>query len=332
MAYANLISQSCNNPIESFCRFRDFVCKRNATYDYSTTGIGWTLVDSDYTGASENVPGNNNWFVIYSDGEDGLRDLYYKFTLKNSGYIDVIGYLYWNSSTQTGTQLFGAIYNWTTTWSTNNILYIFGDLDAIFGITQFGTNYFTCHFGWMPDSPISQDIINYSSAITAGGSVELTFSSVPSEWAVNTKLFVWDNTNIELVNISAIDGNDVTFTNIASSYASGADFSMERTNFVQHGTSMAYYALLISHSGTKNDASCIPVPTWLTNPTSGDGLTGLYPAQKTNILSATTLMGPFKNSFTTLNSFTNGSAHTIGSTDYTYFNLFSSRSTLIKTV
>ena len=46
MAYVNLVNRTISGIPEYFQIFRDFVCKLDGgTYDYSTTGIGWTLVD-----------------------------------------------------------------------------------------------------------------------------------------------------------------------------------------------------------------------------------------------------------------------------------------------
>ena len=67
MAYANLIKQPCNNVAEIFKHCRDFVCRRNGSYDYSTSGIGWSLVDSSYA-TDEHNPASGDWFVVYSAG------------------------------------------------------------------------------------------------------------------------------------------------------------------------------------------------------------------------------------------------------------------------
>ncbi len=328
MAYANLIAVSCNNPIETFMRFRDFMCKRNGTYDYSTTGVGWTYHDSSYA-INESTISVNDYFVMYSAGEDGLRDMYYKVQYV-SGAINIYGYLYWNNTTHAGTQQFGINNTWTNTLATNNVMWVYADLDAFIGISKYGTTYYSGMGGWMPDSPISSAITVAPGAITAGSNVVVNFTSIPGTWAVGTKLFVRDTANIERVTISAINGTSVTFSSFAASYAAGCKFQLEMTNYVGGGNAAGNYYLLIDHAGTKNT---IIAPDYIgvAYPSTGDGLSGNYVAKKIYLSSAANWMGPLKNQYQTV-SLTSESTHTDGPTNYRFFNIYSSRFALVKEV
>jgi len=331
MAYANLIAQSCNNPIETFMRFRDFICKRNGTYDYSSTGVGWTLHDSYYA-VNEDTISINDYFVIYSAGEDGQRDIYF-YVKYVSGYITIQGYLYWNNTTHAGVQLFGSASNWNNTLATNNVLWLYADLDQFIGVAKYGTSYYTVDGGWMPDSVIDQTVTVAASAITAGSSITVTFTSVPAEWAVNTYLFVKDTVNIERVKITGISGTDVTFQTFVASYLAGSKFSLEVTTYISTNnfTSTRYFQ--INHDGVKSSTTgCILDNTSITNPTSGDALSGLIPAKKYYMSNATMWAGPLKNCLSTVSTLTSETTHTIGAQGYRFFNLYSAGYTLIKEV
>jgi len=329
MSAANLLAQSCNNPKETFMRFRDFMCKRNGTYDYSTTGIGWTLHDSSYA-VNEDTISVNDYFVMYSAGEDGLRNMYFKIQYV-SGYINILGFLYWNAGTHAGVHQFGAANSWTNPLDTNNILWVYGDLDAFCGIAKYSASYNAGQGGWCPDSPTSQEITTSAGAITAGSSVIVSFTAVPAEWAVGTKLFVRDTANIERVNISAISGTDVTFTTFVASYSAGCTFCLEENTFVSTQNANSSHYVLIDHSGAKN-GSVSPDNPGIAGLASGSGLTGKYPAKKVHLSSATTLIGPLKNQLAAISTFTSETTHTLGADGYRFFNLYSARYALIKEV
>jgi hypothetical protein len=321
MAYKNLLNLTQSNPKDSFQRIRDFMCSRGV---YASTGAGWTYHDSYYL-ISETSISNNDYFVMYSAGEDGQRDLYFKVLVK-SGYIDIIGYLYWNNGTHAGVHAYGVASSWTNTDNTNNILWVFADLDKFFFITKY-TPYYGATGGWMPDSSYSQTI-SVATGYTAPRT--FTFASVPESWAIDTELFIRDTANIEKVTISNISGNDVTLASLVASYTTGAKFCLENTNYVQsQNNSLGNYNLQIDHNGTKN-VSVVP-----DNPqvqTSGvDGLTKKYVAKMIYLASSTNLIGPIKDVlFTT--SLASGSTHTIGSVNYTYFGLYNGAYFMIKTV
>jgi len=317
MAYVNLIGQSCINPLETFCRFRDFVCKRAGTYDYSLTGIGWTLFDSYYA-VNEDTISTNDYFVIYSNGENGDNEQYIHVK-KTANAFTISGYLKWNATTHTGVFAYG-VDNWTNTDATNNILWIYGDLDAVLGISKYSTIYYPGMFGWMPESVIDQTKTTVALAITAGSNVVVAFPSVPAGWAVGTKLFVRDGVNLERVNITVIDGLNVTFSAFVASYLADSEFSMEITNYTQGNNQAAYVKLQIGHSGTKDNSTTQDNIT-IVNPTSGDGLTGLYPNKQIYFSNATTWIGPLKNQLATLSGFTSETTHTIGVDGYRFFNL-----------
>lgn len=312
-------------------RFRDFVCKRNGTYDYSASGIGWTLIDSSYA-VSESSLTDNDWFVMQSPGENGLRSMYVLVQYVAAGYFNVQRYLYWDATTHTGTQMFGTSSSWTNQEATNNILSIYGDLDAVIGIAKYSNNYNATLFGWCPESTFDQSFIVAPGAITAGSSRVVTFSSAPpSSWIVGKKLFVEDTANIELVQITAVSGNDVTFQSFEASYAAGAKFSEEKTDYVTGSNAWSTWYMLINHGGEKN-GYVYPNDNTITNPSASDGLTGLYPSRKIYCSYTNTFFGPIKNILSTYYGLTDESTHLVGSTGYRFFNLYSGLYCLIKEV
>jgi hypothetical protein len=149
---------------------------------------------------------------------------------------------------------------------------------------------------------------------------------------VGTKLFVSDNANIELVAVSAISGNDVTFSSFVSSYSAGSKFCMERTEFVQNqNNASGTHSLMIGHNGAKNH-SVSPADISAGNPTLGDGLTGEYPGRSRFFTSTTALVGPQKNVVVSGSQFTAETIHDISGENYKYFLLFSGFHILIKEV
>ena len=130
MAYANLVGIACIDKTEFFCRMRDFICKRNGTYDYSGTGIGWTLHDSSYA-TDEDNPADNDWYVIYSPGEGGKDDLYMKIVM-TSANIYINGYQAWDATAHTGGNRYvTSTSNFAVGVSDTPTLYIYGNLDGI---------------------------------------------------------------------------------------------------------------------------------------------------------------------------------------------------------
>ena len=100
MAYANLLEQACTDKEEVFQRLRDFICKRNGTYDYSSTGIGWTLHDAVYATDEDNCA-SGDYFVIYSAGEGTKEDMYFLVTWATN-YINFVAYQSWDNSAHSG--------------------------------------------------------------------------------------------------------------------------------------------------------------------------------------------------------------------------------------
>lgn len=330
MAYKRLSGVSLNNPKETFQHIRDFLCQLNGIADYSTAGVGWTLHDAVYAVSSSNIS-INDYFVIASTGEDGNRQLFFRFIYVN-GYITVYGYLNWNNTTHTGTHLYGTSSSWTNTDATNNVLFIYSDLDAFVCIARYSSSYNAQLGGWCPESRRSTTVTTIGAAISSGSNVVVTFASVPTGWDVGDRVFMYDNANIERVQINNISGNDVTFATIASSYASGAKFIMEDTYYCTAANGSHYYRR-IGNSGTKNEVSY----PWLNSGpavTSGDPLDNIpYPAVSMFLYSTTSFYGPIKNAFIAqASAFTGESSHTVEGVAHKYFLLAPGVNVLLKDV
>lgn len=323
MAYKSLTSLALSNSMDAFQRMRDFMCSRGT---YASTGAGWTYHDSHYD-ISETSISVDDYFVMYSTGEDGLRSIYVKVLYKAS-YIDVTGYLYWNNSTHAGVLMYGAINSYNNPSATNLILWIYADLDEFIFITRYpslGVTYNT-YGGWMPDSAIDQTVTTHASSIASGGPRTVTFTSVPGTWATNTELFVWDNSAIEKVIITGIAGNDVTFSNFVATYSSGASFCLEKTNYIA-APSLATTYMQIDHNGIKNVSCNTDYPT--TRVTGVDGLSKKYVSKKIYLATTTNLIGPMKNIYYGPTGVGDLTSHTIGSDSYIYF-LMNTDTLLIK--
>lgn len=332
MAAANLISQACTRNAEVFKRVRDFCCKRNGSYDYSTTGIGWTLHDAVYATDQNNVT-FNDYVVLYSPGEDGGQDLYVKITYA-SGYINVHSYLYWNNTSHTGVTAATTANNWTNTNSTASTLWIYGDLDSIVFITKYSTTYYGCIVGHCPESQFHTTTATSASSVSAGSNVVVTVNSVPSGWVVGRKVYIRDNANIEIITISTISGNNVTFSSIVASYSSGCKLQGEVSYFCGGTTSfLATSYAIIGHNGTKS-LSHLQDATSTVSTTTSDSLVGGAPLTSIFMASENSLIGPLKNIFLVTNSGrTSEATETVANGDtYRYFNISSGKYILIKEV
>jgi len=257
MAYANLLGVATANRAEVFKRFRDFVCRRNGSYDYSTTGIGWTLHDAVYA-VSQDTISTNDYFVVKSVGEDGTQDMYFKVQYL-ANYIFVSGWLYWNNSTHAGIQQYGATNNWSIADADVPILWIYGDLNSVFGISRQNSGsstYYPIFFGMLRDSIYDPTVVTSSGTITAGSSVVINVGTVPATWRLGDRLFIRDLTRIDRTSaaITAKDASTVTIT-VAYSYNAGAKLSQEMNYFVNNGTSFSSgVMMLVDHGGNKSTA------------------------------------------------------------------------------
>lgn len=338
MSYKNLVAQPFATRAEVFKRFRDWMCKRNGSYDYSVTGLGWTLHDSSYA-TNENTLANNDYFVIKSVGESGKEDLYFKVTYSaTSGNIQIQMFQYWNNTTHVGVNGMTASNNWQVPESTAGTLYIYGDLDTICCLTLSGTSYYGCVFGLVNDSEYDRTIATSSGAVAAGSNVVVTVDAVPVSWVVGGKVVVRDNANIARIIISAIDGLNVTFTSLVASYSAGCKFAKDypvacsTINNVGGG-----YAVLFGHNNTKIiSVSSVPNPVMPGVSGSPDALDGEYLCAPYELGgSGVGYYGRFKN---ILGMSTTGFVHlsvyqTEGGDSYRAFNqLYSSFPVLLKEV
>lgn len=262
MSYANLVNQSCTDLEELFQRMRDFICKRNGTYDYSSTGIGWTLHDSSYTTDEDNLT-SGDWIVIYSAGEGGSDDLYVKLIYNGTATPDCCSYLYWNNTTHTGVTLYGVTTADMLTAGTDYVLYIYGDLDGVSVVPDIGTTptyAFGTFFGRAVDGPYNPTIYTLASAYSAGSNVVITLPSTPSygfeQWQ---NVYIRDDAHIEIIQIEAVSGAQIT-VDLVNSYAAGAKVQADHCYIANTGASFSSYNnighyALISRTGVVGGSS-----------------------------------------------------------------------------
>ena len=262
MSYKNLVAQAVATRAEVFKRFRDWICARNGSYDYTATGLGWTLHDSSYA-TDQNTLTSGDYFVIKSIGESGKEGLYFKVIYSaTSGQIQIQRYQYWNNSTHAGVNGQTAVNNWQVSESASGSLYIYGDLDTVFVCCLFTGTYYGCIFGMVNDPVYDKTVATSSDAVSAGSNVVVAVDSVPSSWAVGGKVVIRDNANIERVTISNIASLNVTFTSIVASYSAGCKLSKDYPVVCQGSSNIgaSFYATF-GHDNTKNAATSSVAPT-----------------------------------------------------------------------
>ena len=251
MARKNLVNQSVATAPEIFCRLRDFLCKRNGTYDYSTTGIGWTLHDYSYANANNPVVGD--WFVAKSIGESGNEDLYFKITYSSTTYITISGYQYWNNSTHVGTQAYTSGSGLNVSGLSSPTIFLYGDLDHFILFlrgTSAATDLYTLGGGKFTNGLFSANTyFNSNDLLTGANTIQI--GTVPADWFVGMKLFIRNNTSIEKFAITAIGESSVQ-GNLTNGYSIGAKISPELLYHCINGPLNSGIATLIGHDGTKN--------------------------------------------------------------------------------
>lgn len=260
MAYKNIVGISCADKNEMFTRVRDFLCKRNGTYDYSVDGIGWTLHDSSYAADEDNCA-VGDWFVIYSPGEGGKDDLYFQFKWISTTYLQVHGYQAWDATTHAGsTNRYVTANNWLVYNTDTPLLSVYGDLDGFAVMHTLSSTDTRLAFGgkMVPGwGGIGTDIATCSSTLTAGSDVSITVDSVPANWAVDGELFIRTTHNdamstvkIEKITIKTLVGNTIT-ADLTNSYTTGNVLSQHvgyfMTNIATDG--VAGNNILIDHGG-----------------------------------------------------------------------------------
>lgn len=234
MSYKSLVSITVAGKNELFCRLRDFICKRNGTYDYSTEGIGWTLHDYSYATDEDNCT-INDWFVIYSPGENGKEDIYIK-VLWTSAYISFYGYQSWNASTHAGStnNYNPSSSSWSIAETGSLVMWVYGDLNFITVLNRLSyTDYRVSFFGKLSScfSDVSDSVANCTTSLTAGSDVSIVVDSAPVSWEAGRELYIRTTHNndmstvkIEKTTIKTIDSNTIT-ADLTYSYPTSAALS-----------------------------------------------------------------------------------------------------------
>lgn len=280
--YANIVQINCADKKEAFCRMRDFICKRNGTYDYSATGIGWTLWDSSYT-VDENNPAINDWFVIKSAGESTKEDLYFRFTWTN-GYIAIAGFQAWDPTAHTGGNQYNTVTtNFTVSESLVPQLWVYGDLDAVFVATKAAadTDVRFSVFGktQKPWAYLDDQVAICSSALTAGSDVSITVDAVPAGWAVGRQIFIrTTHTNAtgtvktEKITIKTLAGTTIT-ADLTNSYTANSKLTDHVGYFCSNSASAFGTAnLFIDAAGTvSTGTTVVSYDTAVTNTNNDPG-------------------------------------------------------------
>ena len=324
MAYKNLVLQTCTDKKELFCRFRDFICARNGTYDYSTTGIGWTLHDSSYA-VDEDNPQVNDWIVVYSPGEGSKDDLYFQIKW-TSGFIYLTGYLYWNASTHAGTKAYGLASAWYMADTGSYGLSVYGDLNFILGIeTENYTNDTCMHFGMLDEGMYDSNIATCASSLSSGSDISITVDSAPTEWEVGKRIYIRDNGNIEIITIKTLDGNTIT-ADLTYAYAAGCKLQSDVRAYLSISNSNPLSVKAMVGHSTTTSLTCMGQAIPSLTSVDPDLLNNDYAMSPYFIIGANTYMGPLPHLFTLgIVGLTEHDVLTFSSTSYRYYNLYSNK-------
>ncbi len=216
--YRYISEIACADNIEYFQRMRDFVCKRNGTYDYSATGIGWTLYDSSYA-VDEDNPTAGDWYVIRTQGSLGDFDFFIYFEYQDT-YIKMKCSTFWDLTgkdigSDPGSSFYSAININTTDVP---ILGVYGDMDRfiVFGRkTDIATTTYLFLYGRIESTTVSDEILTATSTYAIGSDVSITFNEdLPSDWIVGNSIYLWsgEGDGFEVVELKTVNTGTKTIT------------------------------------------------------------------------------------------------------------------------
>lgn len=248
MSYASLINVASASNQESFQRIRDFLGKRNGTYDYSASGIGWTLHDSSYAVSGDTLTAGD-WVVFTSAGESGRQALYVQFVYQAT-YIKMQGWLYWNSATHAGVRQLGSSSNTIYTPSGACTLWVLGDLDAFYVANTNGTTNYLVGCGCIKpgDGLYDNTIAIAPAAVSTGTSVVVPVDVVPAAWRPGQKLYHWDTANINIVTVEAVGASSVTLASVSSSKLAGSRLAGDVCVFCSTNSNFANLSAIADRS------------------------------------------------------------------------------------
>jgi len=332
MAYKNLVGQVCADEQEFFQRVRDFLCARVGTYDYSTTGVGWTLHDAVYA-VDENTLTDGDYIVVYSAGESGDDDMYIKIRYSTTTSIFYIrGYLYWDNVSHTGVLPFSNADFSVVPLGTGYRLWLYGDMDAFSLIGYTGAAYSGYYFGKATDLLYADTVATSAGAVATGTDVVISLDAVPSTWVVGQSVFIRDTAAIVKITIKNIVGLNVT-ADITTAMAAGcklqADISFTVPGYSYFGQQSYNIA---AHDGTSGSAAAYLTGSWNASPPAAcipDTMNNDYIAVPLNFTDTAPdgYYGKAKNVLALANQHTNEDVLLVRSTgdSYRFFNMTSAR-------
>jgi len=332
MPYANLVQQPCADKSELFCRLRDFICKRAGTYDYSASGIGWTLHDASYASGNENAPALNDWFVVFSPGERGNEDLFFRFVWV-SGYIKIEGWLSWDSTVHTGAHQYNTSYNFYIADAGSYTLWIYGDLDAISMHETTNASYnYRCAFGKLANTGYDDTIAVSSAPVSAGTAVTIQLDMIPPDWSAGDKIYIRDSNGLEIITITSIGSSSIV-ANVSSSYIAGCKLQKD----IGYHCQSSYYNFsmaCVANRTTGAVAPCYSINANINGYANPDELNGYRGAVPIHIVAADGYYGQLRHTLLCDNSsMTDGDVLIAqDGTMYRYLQFYTSAYCLVKEV
>ena len=297
MNCASLINVACANNQEAFQRLRDFLCKRNGTYDYSASGIGWTLHDSFYA-IDQHTLSNNDWVVLSSPGENGRQALYVQLKYSSSGGIALQGWLYWNAATHAGVLAIGtAAGNTINTPSGAAVIWVLGDLDCWYVGVNNGSAYNLAMFACIKpgDGMYDNTIAIAPGAIGTGSNVVVPVDLVPAAWQAGQKIYLWDTAGISIVTIASVGAADVTLVSVPTARLAGSRLSGDLGVYASTANNLGGYMLTNRTSAAPVIATVLKASSSNFGGIASDGLNGLVPAERVGVTASSCAYGYLPN-------------------------------------
>lgn len=204
-------------------RIRDFLCKRNGTYDYSLTGIGWTLHDSYYAIDEDNLS-VDDYIVVYSPGEDGEVEMYWQIKWDVTALVNMFGCLYWDNVTHTAVKPYGTASQGFTIGAAQ-YLHIYGDLDHFYFLNDSdpADGNCACYNAGRFQTVLHVPPIVSVGSLSAGSDVVITVPDATLEHlAPGRGLYIHDEAEMEVATVKTNNGITQITVDLSNSYSAGA--------------------------------------------------------------------------------------------------------------
>jgi hypothetical protein len=253
MAFKTLIGFSTASNAISFMVMRDWMCSLNtAQGNFTTSGAGWTVVDSFYAINSTTIS-VDDFVVMTSSGTNGAMPMFIRITLTADG-PEIRVAASWNVSTNVGS--FVETFISTSDWGTPTSLYLYGSLNFVVIVASSASQAFIKYVGGIETPRIPVTAAVSTNSVTAGASKTINVVSVPVNLTVGKSLTIVspDAVYAESAVITAATSTSVTLDSLTYAYPTGS-FIQENHILIDIGPGDANTGYLyVDHVGAVNNS------------------------------------------------------------------------------